>query len=119
MLAYIYYHATLIFLSGTFDYHLHWKNRHITIPTLPPEVIQDRVTAILTMVSSALKQTSLAGILFFFPLRVVGARAHRLEHRAEIARMLGDISRRGFVVADSFTMDLEALWERKRISMVL
>jgi len=118
ILALIYYHAISIYLSGTFDYHTHWNDHHIPTPMLPPNEIQKHVTVILNMVNSTLEQTNLAGILFFFPLRVAGSRVQSVQQRSEISRMLRHISRRGFVVADAFTVDLEELWERKGIVVV-
>lgn len=112
MLARIYYHAISIYLSGTFDYFPYWDESHIQAPTLSSSQIQAHVTAILQMVAVALKETNLAGILFLFPLRVAGARARSLGQRFEIARMLREITSRGFVVADAFTIDLEELWVR-------
>jgi Fungal specific transcription factor domain len=119
MLAKIYHYAISIYLSGTFDYFPYWDESHIATPTLTSSQIQAYVKAILGMVTLALKQTNLAGILFLFPLRVAGARAQSLQHRFEIARMLGDITRRGFVVADAFMMDLTELWERKSVAVAL
>jgi len=113
MLATIYHHAISIYLSGTFDYFPYWDESGIPTPSISSSQVQAHVKAILRMVATALNETNLAGILFLFPLRVAGARAQSLEHRAEIARMLGIITRKGFVVADAFTMDLEELWERK------
>jgi Fungal specific transcription factor domain len=115
MLATIYHHAISIYLSGTFDYFPYWDESGIPTPSIPPSQVQAHVKAILGMVATALNETNLAGILFLFPLRVAGARAQSLEHRVEIARMLGIITQKGFVVADAFTMDLEGLWERKAV----
>ena len=116
-LATIYHHAISIYLSGTFDYFPYWYESHIPTPTLSPSHVQAHVTAILSMVAVGLKETNLGGILFLFPLRVAGARAQSLEHRFEIARMLGDITQRGFVVADAFTLDLEELWKWKSVAV--
>ena len=116
MLATIYHHAISIYLSGTFDYFPYWDESGIPTPSISSSQVQAHVKAILRMVATALNETNLAGILFLFPLRVAGARAQSLEHRAEIARMLGIITRKGFVVADAFTMDLEELWERKAVA---
>jgi len=113
MLAMIYYHAISIYLSGTFDYFPYWDQSGIPTPSISSSQIQAHVKAILGMVATALNETNLAGILFLFPLRVAGARAQSLEHRFEIARVLRIITRKGFVVADAFTMDLDELWERK------
>lgn len=113
MLATIYHHAISIYLSGTFDYFPYWDESGIPTPSISSSQVQAHVKAILGMVATALNETNLAGILFLFPLRVAGARAQSLEHRVEIARMLGIITQKGFVVADAFTMDLEELWEWK------
>jgi hypothetical protein len=113
VLATIYHHAISIYLSGTFDYFPYWDESGIPTPSIPSSQIQAHVKAILGMVAMALNETNLAGILFLFPLRVAGARAQSLEHKVEITRMLGIITKKGFVVADAFMMDLEDLWERK------
>jgi hypothetical protein len=55
--------------------------------------------------------------LLFFPLRVAGARAACREETSLILEMLKEISRRGFVVANAFTVDLEELWKGKEIKM--
>jgi hypothetical protein len=114
MLATIYHHAISIYLSGTFDYFPYWDEIGIPTPSISSSQVQAHVKAILGMVATALNETNLAGILFLFPLRVAGARAQSLEHRVEIARMLGVITQKGFIVADAFTMDLDELWERKK-----
>ena len=118
MLATIYHHAISIYLSGTFDYFPYWDESGIPTPSISSSQVQAHVKAILGMVATALNETNLAGILFLFPLRVAGARAQSLEHRFEIARMLRIITRKGFVVADAFTMDLDELWERKAAAAV-
>ena len=112
MLAVIYYHAISIYLSGTFDYFPYWDENHVQAPTLSSSQIQAHVAVILRMIANELKETNLASILFLFPLRVAGARARSAGQRLEIARMLGEITSRGFVVADAFTIDLEELWVR-------
>lgn len=115
-LALIYHDALSIYLSGVFDYHEAWINRQISTSVLSSSEIQAHVLAVLTRVQIALDQGDLAGILFFFPLRVVGARARHLEHQREISRLLHLISQRGFVVANAFIDDLEELWTTKQES---
>ena len=114
-IAFSYYHAISIYLSGIFDYHRHWTDRHISTPELSSLEIQAHVSAILTMVGKALKEGTLAAILFFFPLRVAGARARTLERRHEISVLLHLISNKGFVVADAFVTDLGDLWGKNPI----
>jgi hypothetical protein len=112
-LALAYYNAISIFLSGIFDYHSHWRDHGISTATLSGSEIQAHVSAILEVVGLGLKEGSLAGILFFFPLRVAGARARTSKQKLEIARLLHLISARGFVVAQAFVMDLNELWNSK------
>lgn len=110
-LASIYYHAISIYLSGLFDYRSQFND--ILAPTLSFETIQIHVSAILSETTNALRTTNLAGLLFFFPLRVAGARAVSSEHKNLILGMLKEISKRSFVVADAFVSDLENLWRRR------
>ena len=74
-------------------------------------MIQSHVDGILSTTLEALESTRLAGLLFFFPLRVAGARAVSVEQKANVLGMLKEISRRSFVVADAFVMDLEDNWK--------
>jgi hypothetical protein len=112
-LAAIYYHATSIFLSGIFDYRSQFN--HITTPILPLLLIQTHTSAIVSSTREALKSTNLGGVLFFFPLRVAGARTTNAQQKEDILGMLSEISARSFIVADAFTMDLRALWRSKGV----
>jgi hypothetical protein len=107
-LATIYFHAISIFLSGIFDYR-HQFNEFLSA-ALPQEDIQAHVCGILQNTEVALRTTNLAGILFFFPLRVAGSRAKSSEQRSAILAMLDRISERSFVVAHAFSDDLKTLW---------
>lgn len=111
ILAATYYYAISIYLSGIFDYRPQFD--HISSPSLSHKTIQTHVTNILTNLELGLR-TNLAGILFFFPLRVAGARAWSTEQKASILGMLKEISSRAFVVADAFVLDLNTLWLTKR-----
>ena len=116
LLATIYYHAISIFLSGIFDYRPQFV--YINAPSLPQNIIQYHVDAILSSTERALKATSLGGVLFFFPLRVTGARVTTEGEAGRIVKMLREISKRSFVVADAFTADLTELWEHKGIGLI-
>lgn len=107
-LANIYFPAISIYLSGIFDYR--YQFNHILSASIPSEDIQVHVQEILRYTEEALKTTNLVGLLFFFPLRVAGARARTLPQRSAILAMLDRISERGFVVAQAFSEDLKALW---------
>jgi len=107
-LANIYFHAISIYLSGHFDYR--YQFNQIVTASLPSNDIQVHVQEILQHTEVALKTTRLAGILFFFPLRVAGARARTSVQRSAILGMLDGISERHFVVAHAFSEDLKTLW---------
>ncbi|PKX88460.1 uncharacterized protein P174DRAFT_398012 [Aspergillus novofumigatus IBT 16806] len=113
ILATTYFHAISIYLSGIFDYRPQFNE--IPSPTIVQAVIQNHVDAILRMTEMALKTTNLAAVLFFFPLRVAGARVNTAGEAKSIGAMLQEISTRGFVVADAFRADLKSLWHRKGI----
>jgi hypothetical protein len=55
--------------------------------------------------------TNLAGIVYFLPLRIVGARVREPKDRNKILQMLKEIERRGYVVAEAFIKDLQELWK--------
>ena len=111
LLANIYYHATLIFLSGIFDYRPHhWEE--IPTPRLLALEVQNHVTAVIGISEMALKTTRIAGILLFFPLRVAGARVRTMAEQQAILSMLQQIESRNFIVAGAFVEDLKRLWSQ-------
>jgi hypothetical protein len=71
------------------------------------------VDKILSDTKLALNNTNLGGVLYFFPLRVAGARVTSKEEAEGIVTMLKEISKRSFVVAEAFVLDLKALWIQK------
>lgn len=77
--------------------------------------MQNHVDEILRMTEISLTTANLAAVLFFFPLRVAGARVTTARETVSICAMLGEISMRGFVVADAFTVDLKSVWRQKGI----
>lgn len=113
VLATIYFHGISIYLSGIFDYHTQFNK--IPTPTISQAVVQNHVDEILRLTEISLKTANLGGVLFFFPLRVAGARVTTARETESICAMLAEISMRGFVVADAFTADLKSVWRRKGI----
>lgn len=107
LLGCVYYHAISIYLSGTYDYHPHWTCA--SAPILPRTTIDWHVCEILRL-SNKLLTHGVAGFLLFFPLRVAGARAIEDTSRGTILDLLRTTATRGYVVADSFTVDLLQLW---------
>lgn len=117
ILAIVYYHATSIYLSGIFDhrYCLHDFNG----PHLTQQMVDSHVDSILRTTEHALGNTKLTGVLFFFPLRVAGARVSSLQQRDRILGLLRSIKDRSFVVADAFTADLSNLWTQTDTTSIL
>lgn len=107
VLASIYHHATTIFLDGIFSYRSQFDT--FQTPTLSERDVRACVKGIVEESRSALVNTNLAGVLFFFPLRVAGARAVGVE-RSEVLRLLEVIKGGEFVVAEAFVGDLKGLW---------
>jgi hypothetical protein len=110
LIGYVYYHAISIYLSGSFDYYEHWTWPGApTAPILPRSQIDWHVSEILRISQELLAQ-GISGVLLFFPLRVAGARAIDMVSREIILDLLRTTARRGFIVADAFTVDLSELW---------
>ncbi|KAH8593573.1 hypothetical protein B0O99DRAFT_596081 [Bisporella sp. PMI_857] len=110
LIARIYYHATSIFLSGIFDYRPCYSSLQVQTPSLSQSEIDVHVDGILGLASLALNSTYLSGVLFFYPLRVAGARVKNDNDKQSLLRMLERITSRNFVVAGAFVADLEKLW---------
>jgi hypothetical protein len=113
VLATIYFHAISIYLSGIFDYRYQFQKIIMSpspSPTLSQAAIDAHVEGILSRTEMSLNTTNIGGILYFFPLRVAGARAISVGQKTLILEMLGQISSRSFVVANAFVSDLKSVW---------
>lgn len=112
LVGYAYYHAISIYLSGTYDYHVHWSWYGAPpAPILPRVQIDWHVSEILRL-SWELLAEGVAGVLLFFPVRVAGARAVDMHQRNEILNLLRVTKVRGFIVAEAFMVDLLNLWKK-------
>lgn len=110
MIAYAYYHAIAIYLSGTFDYHKQWTGPDgPPAPILSREGVEWHIRRILEL-SCSLLAHGVAGIFLFFPLRVAGARATDVLIREEILDLFRVTSQRGFIVSEALIEDLLELW---------
>jgi hypothetical protein len=117
LVGYIYYHAIKIYLSGTYDYHIQWTWPGAPrAPTLSSSQIEWHVSEILR-ISQELLLLGVSGILLFFPLRVAGARAVDACTKTTILSLLQTTARRGFIVAQAFTLDLSELWAGQSMSV--
>lgn len=116
----MYYHAICIFHSGTFDYHPCWKSfSSNSVPRLPTSEIHLHVVAILQTAVTSLDRAPLAGVLYFLPLRIAGARVNVTKQAEAIVTMLKEIAMRGFPVATVFLKDLQSLWALKNIQVLV
>lgn len=114
LLANVFHPAISIYLSGVYDYELHfWDEYDYAIPTLCNDKIAFYVDIIVNTVTDALKNSTLSPLLFLFPLRIAGARADHRAHTRLISEALQLISTR-FVVALSISSDLEEIWAAKK-----
>jgi hypothetical protein len=115
LVAYIYFNAISIYLSGSFDYHIHWTWPGAPCaPILPRRQIDHHVSEILRL-SQELLGLGVSGLMLFFPLRVAGARAVDVWSRNAILDLLHTTANRGFSVAEVFTADLSDLWAEQSI----
>jgi len=108
-IAWTFYAATSIYLSGAFDYNPIWEIQHIATPILPRPIIERHVTRILDLTEFACKHTNLTGLVFLFPLRVAGARASTTADRRRITELLVEI-KRTFNAASAFIAELGEYW---------
>lgn len=107
-IAWIFYPAISIYLSGIYDYNPVWKE-HFTPPSLEPAEIQTHVNSILSRTAIALEKTNITSLLFLFPLRIAGARARTAQQQSEIQALLSRIQG-DFKVASAFSSELSKLW---------
>jgi hypothetical protein len=110
LIAHVYYHAVSIYLSGTYDYHLHWtKPMAPCAPILARTEIEWHMRQVLRL-SRELLAAGVAGVLLFFPLRVAGARVRDAHDMHEVLSLFRSVLQRGYAVADALITDLSELW---------
>lgn len=110
LVAHMYYHAISIYLSGTYDYHVHWtKPMAPCAPILARMQIEWHTRQILRL-GHELLAAGIAGVLLFFPLRVAGARVRSAHDMQEVLSLFHSVLQRGYAVADALIADLSELW---------
>ena len=108
-IAWIFFAAISIYLSGIYDYCPIWVDNGISTPSLGPMEVRQHVASILDITSSAVERQNLASLLFLFPLRIAGARASHSEQKLQIQGLLLKIAG-PYRAANAFLADLEDLW---------
>lgn len=109
LIAWVFYAAISIYLSGTFDYSEAWTERGISTAALDQLEIQQHVKNILNTTAVSIQETNTSGLIFLFPLRIAGARAITAGERVQIRSLLTDITHR-FRAANAFISDLDVMW---------
>lgn len=126
MIAWIFYPAISIYLSGIYDYDpttwslSHNDNNNIittAVPVLSQDEIQANVNHILDRTAVALEHTNVTPLVFLFPLRIAGARSTTTtttttsadQQQRRIRALLAHISC-SFSVANAISSDLGQVW---------
>jgi hypothetical protein len=108
-IAWVFYAAISIYLSGIYDYSHIWVENGIFTPTISDSIVDQHVSNILDITTLAVERKNLAGVLFLFPLRIAGARAHRPGRRVRIQNLILQIAG-SFRAANAILTDLQELW---------
>lgn len=129
MIAWIFYPAISIYLSGIYDYDpTTWSLSHnnnnpiiTTVPVLPQDEIQANVNHILDRTAVALRHTNVTPLVFLFPLRIAGARSTTTSTTSTLTSASADQQQRrirallahiscSFSVANAISSDLGQVW---------
>lgn len=105
------YHCTLMISLTTIFNFPHFRDHYV--PSASATALDSQVNRLCTMLSSALHNTNVAGILLLWPLRVAGVKSLRRVQACQVLDMLREIKGRGFAVAQSFEDVLVAKWKHK------
>lgn len=113
LVAFVFLHATSIYLSGIFDYRL---NLFSTTPTatISRDRIGVHVASIIKGTNIAINETKLCGLLFLYPLRVAAARAIEPAEQEQITDAFDKIGQQGFAIVQVFQQEIKEVWSRGR-----
>ncbi|GAB7328899.1 hypothetical protein MBLNU13_g00764t1 [Cladosporium sp. NU13] len=109
--AWMYYHALSIYLSGVFDYTLY---EVCAIPSLRDDEIMVHVEGVLQRSDEALKQTRTSRVFLLLPLRIAGNRCRNWKQCQEVLNRI-DILRDQFAVATAFRTELLQIWSTRSL----
>jgi hypothetical protein len=111
--AWMYYHALSIYLSGIFDYTL---SELRTTLSLRDDEISVHLEGILTRSDEALQQNQVSQVFLLLPLRIAGNRCSTSKQCYEVLKRL-DMLRRQFAVAAAFRSELLDLWSSRSLQI--
>jgi hypothetical protein len=105
-IAWMYYHALSIYLSGISDLTL--SEVRSTLP-LRADEITVHLEGILTRSDEALRQNQVSQVFLLLPLRIAGNRCSTSKQCHEVLKRL-DVLQRQFAVAAAFRSELLQMW---------
>ena len=109
--AWMYYHALSIYLSGVFDYTL---AEVCAIPSLRDDEITVHLERILRHSDEALQQNQTSRVFLLLPLRIAGNRCSNWKQCQEVLRRI-DALRDQFAVAIAFRTELLQIWSSRSL----
>lgn len=111
--AWMYYHALSIYLSGIFDYTL---GEVCAAPSLRDDVLMAHVEGILKRSDEALQQSQVSQVFLLLPLRIAGNRCSNSKQCREVLERLG-ILQNQFAVATAFRSELLQIWSSQSLNV--
>ena len=109
--AWMYYHALSIYLSGVFDYTL---SEVCAIPSLRDDEITVHLDGILKRSDEALQQSQTSRVFLLLPLRIAGNRCSNWKQCQEVLSRI-DVLRDQFAVATAFRTELLHIWSSRSL----
>lgn len=109
--AWMYYHALSIYLSGVFDYTL---SEVCAIPSLRDDEITVHLEGILKRSDEALQQSQTSRVFLLLPLRIAGNRCSNWKQCQAVLKRI-DILRNQFAVATAFRTELLQIWSSRSL----
>ena len=109
--AWMYYHALSIYLSGVFDYTL---SEVCAIPSLRDDEITVHLEGILKRSDEALQQSQTSRVFLLLPLRIAGNRCNEWKQCQEVLTRI-DALRDQFAVAAAFRTELLQIWSSRSL----
>jgi hypothetical protein len=109
--AWMYYHALSIYLSGVFDYTL---SEVCATPSLRDEEIMIHLEGILKRSDEAIQHSQTSRVFLLLPLRIAGNRCSSWKQCQEVLKRI-DILRDQFAVATAFRTELLQIWSSRSL----
>ena len=109
--AWMYYHALSIYLSGVFDYII---SEVCAIPSLQDEEITVHLEGILKRSDEAIQHSQTSRVFLLLPLRIARNRCSNWKECQEVLKRL-DILRDQFAVATAIRTELLQIWSSRSL----